>query len=206
MKLPENLDFRKGHSMETMKAIEARRSIRKFRPTPVSQDILQKILRAATLAPSGKNKQPWKFYVVQGEKRQEMVDFMWKGIQRLEGKGIKTGSAKFTRKTMENAPVTIFVFNPTSKHPLLKRDVLEIYSDIVDVQSIGAAIQNMLLAAMEFDLGTLWICDIFFAYKELCDWIGEKGQLIAAISLGYPDQFPNARSRHPVDDVAVFIN
>jgi len=190
--------------MEIMKAIETRRSIRKFKPTPVPQEILHKILRAATLAPSGRNRQPWKFYVVQRDKRREMVDVMGKGIQRQEKNDINTGSAKLTQKIMECAPVTIIVFNPTSKHPLLKRDPKEVRSDIVDIQSIGAAIQNMLLAALEFGLGTLWICNIFYAYEELCDWIGEKGQMIAAVSLGYPDQSPTARPRRTVDDVAVF--
>ncbi len=191
--------------MGIMQAIEDRRSIRKFKPDPVPREILDKILRAGTLAPSGKNKQPWKFYVVQGDKRQEMVEVMGKGINRLEADGVRSGSAKFTRKIMENAPVTIFVFNPTSKHPLLKRHVLEKYSDLVDIQSVGAAIQNMLLSAMAYGLGSLWICDIFYAYEEFCDWFGETGQMIAAVSLGYPDQEPNPRPRSTVDEVTIFF-
>jgi len=192
--------------MDVIKAIMDRRSIRKFKPGPVPKEILEKILRAGTLAPSGKNKQPWKFYVVQGEKRQEMVEVMGKGINRLENDGVRSGSAKFTRKIMEYAPVTIFIFNPTSKHPLLERQVLEKYSDLVDIQSVGAAIQNMLLSAISFGLGSLWICDIFYAYEEFCDWFGEKGQLIAAVSLGYPDQEPAPRPRRTVDEVTVFFD
>jgi len=192
--------------MDVIKAIMDRRSIRKFKPGPVPKEILEKILRAGTLAPSGKNKQPWKFYVVQGEKRQEMVEVMGKGIKRLENDGVRSGSAKFTRKIMEYAPVTIFIFNPTSKHPLLERQVLEKYSDLVDIQSVGAAIQNMLLSAISFGLGSLWICDIFYAYEEFCDWFGEKGQLIAAVSLGYPDQEPAPRPRRTVDEVTVFFD
>ena len=203
---PGNCEIKKEHLMETMKSIEARRSIRKFKPLPVPQNIVHTVLRAATLAPSGKNKQPWKFYVIQGDKRQEVADVMWKGIQRLEESGINTGSAKFSLKIMEQAPVTIIIFNPSSKNPFLKRDTIEVFSDVVDIQSIGAAIQNMLLAALDFGLGSLWICDIFAAYEELSDWFDEKGEMIAAVSLGYPDQFPNARPRHPVEDVAVFLD
>jgi len=58
---------------------------------------------------------------------------------------------------------------------LLERDTLETYSDVVDIQSVGAAIQNMLLAAVDLGLGSLWICDVFFGYEELCAWLGEKG-------------------------------
>ena len=68
--------------MNVKEAIVARRSIRKFKDTPVPVDVLEEILTAATLAPSGKNNQPWKFYVVQGKHRTEMVQEMVRGIQR----------------------------------------------------------------------------------------------------------------------------
>ena len=192
--------------METLKAIENRRSIRKFKPDLISKEILEKILLAGTLAPSGKNKQPWKFYVVQGDKRQALASEMQKGMTRLEAIGVSTSSARYSLEVMKQAPATIFVFNPTSKHPLLKRNILETYSDVVDIQSVGAAIQNMLLAAIDLGLGSLWICDVFFGYEELCSWLGEKGQMIAAVSFGYPDQEPQPRPRKPVEEVTKFIN
>ena len=191
--------------MEIFEAIEGRRSIRRFEDKPVLQDLLDRVLTAATLAPSGKNRQPWKFYVVQGDKRSEMVAEMEKGIRRLEDLGISTGSAKYSMSVMAQAPVSIFVFNPESKHPLLKRDTLETYMDLVDIQSVGAAIQNMLLAAYDLGLGSLWICDVFFAYEEFCEWLGEKGELIAAVSFGYPAQAPNARPRKPIDEVTEHV-
>ena len=70
--------------MNTLDTIAARRSIRRFKPDPVPDEALQAILTAGTQAPSGKNQQPWKFIVVQGEKRVEMVRVMRGGIaQRL---------------------------------------------------------------------------------------------------------------------------
>jgi len=130
---------------------------------------------------------------------------MQMGMNRLSKMGINTGSAKYTIRVMESAPVTIIIFNPTSKHPLLERDTGEIYGDIVDIQSIGAAIQNMLLMAVDLGLGTLWICDVFFGYEELCEWLGEKGQMVAAVSVGYPDETPSARPRKPVEFVSEFL-
>ena len=202
---PENVRKGNGIEMDVNEAISSRRSIRKFKPDPVPIEKLEKILTAATMAPSGKNKQPWKFYVVQGEQRSEMVQQMDKGIQRLSQMDIRIGSASYTLEVMKQAPITVFVVNPSSKHPLLKRNTLESYSDVVDIQSIGAAIQNMLLTATSLGLGTLWICDIFFAYEELCEWLGEKGQMIAAVSVGYTDQAPQARPRKSVPEVTVFV-
>ena len=192
--------------MEVSQAIQNRRSIRKFKPDPLSKETLEALINAATLAPSGKNKQPWKFYVVQGDKRGEMIDAMQKGMDRLEGMGVSTGSAKYTIRVMASAPATIFVFNPTGKHPLKKRDTAECYIDVVDIQSIGAAIQNMLLTAFALGLGTLWICDVFFGYEELCTRLGAEGQMIAAVSVGYPDASPPARLRKPVEEVTVYID
>jgi len=191
--------------METFDTITKRQSIRKFKADPILQDVLEKILTAGTLAPSGKNKQPWKFYVVRGEKRAEMIAEMQKGMDRLGSQGINTGSARYTLRVLEQAPATVFVFNPTSRHPLLPRDTLEVYADLVDVQSVGAAIENMLLAATELGVGSLWICDVYFGYEELCAWLGEKGEMIAAVSLGYADHQPRPRPRKSIADVTVYV-
>ncbi len=191
--------------MNVMEAIAARVSIRKFEDQPISQESLEKILLAGTLAPSGKNKQPWKFYVVQGEKRAEMVRTMQKGMDRLKEMGINTGSAKYTIRWMAQAPVTIFVFNPTGKSPFEAKDIADPFTEVVDIQSIGAAIQNMLLAATELGLGSLWICDVFAAYHEFCEWLGAEGQMIAAVAIGFPSQSPKPRPRKPVEEVTVYV-
>lgn len=191
--------------MDTFETINKRVSIRKYQDKEIPQEILDQILSAATLSPSGKNKQPWKFYVVRGEKRAEMIREMQKGMDRLGAQGINTGSARYTIRVMEQAPVTILVFNPFSRHPLSPRDVAEVYGDMVDIQSIGAAIQNMLLEATELGLGSLWICDVYFGYEELCAWLGEESELIAAVSLGYADHEPRPRPRKPVDEVTVYV-
>lgn len=191
--------------MDTFRAIESRRSIRQFKPDPVEQNLLDKILTAGILAPSGKNKQPWQFFVVRGNKREEMIQAMGKGLDRLEGIGIETGSARYTIKSMAQAPVTIFVVNPTSQLPPYEWETAKPNADVVDTQSIGAAIQNMLLVAQALGLGTLWICDIFFAYDELHAWLGIDGQMIAAISLGYANQAPQARPRKTLAEATVYV-
>ncbi len=192
--------------MDTFTVIEARRSIRKFKDEPVPQELIEKILKAATLAPSGKNKQPWYFYVIQKSKRAEMIAAMQAGLDQMKAMGVNIGSAKFTQQVMSQAPVTIFVFNPTGQHPLVKRNDLDVFGDIVDIQSVGAAIQNLLLAAQASGLGTLWICDVFYAYNALVDWLDAEGEMIAAVSLGYPDQSPDPRPRKAVAEVTQFVS
>ena len=191
--------------MDTLQAIAQRRSIRRFEDKPIPKETLEQILAAAIQAPSGKNRQPWRFYVVQGSKRAEMVRLMREGIAALAAQGVNSGSAKWSVNIMEQAPVTVFVFNPYTEAGQAFQDIGEELMNTVDVQSAGAAIQNMLLAALELGVGSLWICDVFSAYMELSEWLGETHQMIAAVSLGYPAESPNARPRKGLDEVVTWL-
>jgi len=188
--------------MQTLDAIANRRSIRKFKETPVPEDIVRKILLAATQAPSAKNRQPWRFVVVSGEKRTGMLDAMRAGMAKHEAGGENTGSAKWTAQIMEQAPVTIFVFNAEGIHPWLAHSIDQNFGNLVNLQSVGAAIQNMCLAALDLGLGSLWIADTLYAYDELCAYLKMDCQMVAALAIGYPDEAPDARPRKPMDDVA----
>lgn len=194
-----------------IKEIADRRSIRKYSDREITDEDIREIIESAILAPSAKNRQPWRFVVVRGRQKEEMLEAFRRGIMReeagaalLENSRQHLAGARYTIKIMEQAPVAIFVLDAQGKGlftPLNEED--RIY-EIVNVQSIGAAVQNMLLAAEEKGMGSLWICDIFFAYQELCEWLGEEGDLLAAVALGYPEEFPHARSRKSLEDVTVW--
>ena len=191
--------------MDILKAIADRRSIRKFKSESIPEEAIQTILTAATQAPSGKNRQPWRFIVVQGEKRAEMVRVMREGIEKTKARDQDLGSSEGTVRVMEEAPVTIFIFNPEGMAPWLAHSIGQMFDDVVNIQSIGAAIQNMALAALGLGIGSLWICDVFSAYEELQEWLGEKDAMIAAMSFGYADETPGPRPRKPVSEVARWL-
>jgi len=188
--------------METLDAIGARRSIRRFTDEPVSEADVRALLEVAILAPSGKNAQPWRFVVVEGDQRAGMIAAMRKGIDKAKADGAPPGSSEWTLKIMERAPVTIFAFADMEMPESLTDGVPDVLWLMVNVQSIGAAIQNLLLAATARGLGTLWICDVYYAIDELCAWLGESRVLVAAISVGHPDESPSPRPRKGVDEVA----
>lgn len=191
--------------MDTLEAIAARRSIRKFKSDPIPDEMLHNILTAAIQSPSAKNRQPWRFIVIRGGKRADMVRVMREGLAKVETQGENTGSAKWSANIMEQAPVTVFVFNTEGTHPWMERTVDQQFYELVNVQSIGAAIQNMLLAAQGQGLGSLWIADILDAYGELCEWLGQDTEMVAAVSFGYPDESPGPRPRKPMDQVVVWL-
>jgi nitroreductase len=187
--------------MNVLEAIAKRRSIRRFKDQPIPDDALQAILTAATQAPSAKNRQPWRFVVVPRDKRADMIRVMREGIAKAKSRGEDIGSSEWTAAVMEKAAVTIFVFNPHGLDPWLARSIEQNFLDVVNIQSIGAAIQSMLLAAQGLGVGSLWICDVFEAYDDLRRWLGEEGQMIAAVSLGYAAESPGPRPRKSVEEV-----
>jgi len=190
--------------MNTIEAIAARRSIRRFKDEPLPDEAVTKILTVASQAPSGKNRQPWRFVVIRGEKRAEMVAALRQAIASFKSRGEDTGSAEWTANVMEQAPLTVFVFNAHGIDPWLEHSTDQIFQELVDVQSIGAAIENMLLAATDLGIGSLWIADVLYAVTELKAWLKEEGQLVAAVSFGVPDESPDARPRKPFGEIVRF--
>ena len=173
-----------------MDAIDRRRSIRRFSDKEIPHEVICKIVEGGIKAPSAKNRQPWKFMVIQGQAKENMLRAFQAGIQREKaGKAMlpdssrHLGGAEYTVQIMEQAPVVIFVLNPLGKgmfSPLNDED--RIY-ELCNIQSVSAAIENMLLEATDMGIGSLWICDIFFAYEELCAWMDCGDELVAAVPL-----------------------
>lgn len=194
-----------------LKEIVNRRSIRKYRQNEVPVEMIQQIIQAGRLAPSGKNKQPWKFLVYTAQAKREILIKMEEGIQRelngnciLPNSGYGLPDAQNTLRIMREAPVLIVVMNPYGKSPFENITVDERVTEIVDSLSIGAAIQNMLLEAERLGMGTLWIANTCFAYPELVECIKEPGQLMGAVALGYADELPLPRPRKALDDIVEY--
>ena len=184
-------------------AIAARRSIRKFKNTPVPRHIIEEIIKAGALAPSSKNRQPWHFVVTTGKAKEEALAVMERGLEReaqqplLPESAVYIGGAHNTLNIMRQAPAVIFVVNTRGLDLLTPQNAENRVFEICNAQSIGAAVENMSLAAVEAGLGSLWICDTYFAQQELCTWLG--GELAAAFALGYADEEPAQRPRQIVE-------
>lgn len=194
-------------------AIYERRSIRKFTDKPVSQKDIADIIQSGIKAPSSKNRQPWKYIVTQGKSKEEMLNVFRQGIEREENDSAllpqskqHIAAAKNTVDIIAEAPAVVFVVNSLGKSIMEELTLEERVSEICNIQSISASIENMLLAATEKGIGSLWICDIFFAYPELCKWIKSDGQLVAAIAFGYPNECPDERPRKKIDDIVEWRN
>lgn len=190
-----------------IQAIQARRSIRAYQDRPVSREIIESVLLAGSLAPSAKNRQPWRFVVVQGNRKQDMLATMERGLLREKESPLLPGSASMmqgavrTMRIMEQAPVVIFLLERYGRSLHETPDVEGRVYERCDMQSIGACMENMALEADSLGLGSLWIGDIYFAYDELTAWLGSDHELVAAMTIGYPAEQPMARPRQPLEAV-----
>lgn len=191
-----------------MDSIEKRRSIRKYKPDKIEKSLIEEIVKAGILAPSAKNRQPWKYIVYTGASKEHLLDAMERGLVREKsGKALLPESAFglpdafHTLQIMREAPVTIIILNENGRTPYENIDTDKRVSEICDSLSIGASVENMLLRATELGLGTLWIANTCFAYDELVEYIGTENQLVGAVALGVPDEEPASRPRKQLENV-----
>ena len=191
--------------------IYERRSIRKFTDEQVSKELIEQIIDAGRVSPSAKNRQPWRYIVLSGESKAEFLEEMNNGIRREEMEcallpNSKEGipDARNTLKIMAQAPVLIVVLNDNGKSPFEDIDTDGRIIEICDILSIGASVENMLLKATELGLGTLWIANTCYAYKELTEYLQTTYQLVSAIALGYADEAPSQRPRRSLGDIAEY--
>lgn len=188
-----------------------RRSIRRYKQTEIPPETVNEILEAGRLAPSGKNRQPWRFLVYGGEPKRRLLETMEAGISREAGQEALLPEsahglpdARNTLRIMRGAPLLIMVFNPHGKPPFDAITADERFAEIVDSLSIGAAIENMLLTAEAMGIGSLWIANTCFAYPELVSHMKITGQLIGAVALGYADEQPAQRPRKPLEELVEY--
>lgn len=192
-------------------AIYHRRSTRHFIKKQIPADVLEDILNAGIKAPSEKNQQPWRFVVVQGTERKNVIRCMKEGIRRNRaGEGIFSKypqfipSAVYTTRVLEQAPCIIFALNALGYSLDYEKDTAEALKESSDIQSVAAAVQNIALAATDNGIGSLWTCDIYFAYHELKAYLGVEGEPVAAMALGYTDREVPATPRKPLSDVVTY--
>ena len=171
----------------------------------------EKIIYSATLAPSAKNRQPWKFIVYQGSKKDELVNIMRIGICNEKEKhklmpewAFAIPDAENTVRIMDEAPCLIAVLNTNQKTPFAGIENEKRIVEICDLLSIGAAIENMILTATDYGLGSLWIANTCFAYNDLVKSIGTDDQLTGIVAIGYPEENPDKRPRKQFEDIIEF--
>lgn len=176
--------------MELEKVLRERHSVRRYARQDVAHDVIERVLDAAAFAPSAMNEQPWRFYVAEGETRARVGEIMAQStvyledyIEVLSPEEYEHASEWYT--DLGGCPVVVAVSMPITE------DRLQLLNRTI---AVGAALENVLLAATDHGLGacsitfSFWLRDQLAAVLEVPD----DREIVALISLGYPAEEPVA--------------
>lgn len=180
--------------MNIEQAIQARRSIGRVKKDPVDRNLIEKVLEAATWAPSHHNTQPWRFIVMMGEGRAKLGEGYARVALATLGAGESPELEERLRKERLKAyrsPVVIAVVCSPSDDP--RATIVE------EIAASHAAVQNLLLAAHANGLGVIWRSGDPMYHPLMKDTFGlaEKEQLVGLIYMGYPDMTAPEPKRTP---------
>ena len=189
--------------MELKAAIEARTSIRIFSDEKVDLNDIREMVRLAGLAPSVNNYQPWRYIaVLNRDLLNRMADVVTAKIDALPSS--KSIAAKNVKKQVtwfstffKDAPALLALV--TKPYVTVLENAVEMTHDEInrlrnypDIQSAGASIQNILLAAVDMDYGACWLSGPMFAREELEKMLNIESpeKLLAFVVIG------RARAEH----------
>lgn len=180
--------------MDIVEAIKNRRSIRRYKTTPLDDKTIELILEAARWAPSWSNRQCWRFIVVRNsEVKAELASTTLR----------ETNAA---REALRNAPVVI-VACAELKQSGFSRDTGQPVTDKGDywfMFDVALAMQNLMLAAHSLGLGTVIVGS--FDAKRAAAILGvPQGFCVVTMTpLGYPDQEPGTRPRKELTEIVFY--
>ena len=192
-----------SHFLDTLKE---RRSIRKYQARPVPDELIREVLEAAGWAPSAHNAQPWRFIVLaDAQAKRRLAEAMakaWAADMVKDGVSIEAEEFKARVERFAAAPVLILACVSTedmAKQLDAERQIVE--RDLA-VQSLGAALENLLLAAHSLGLGACWFCAPAFCKDTVREALKIPAEVEpqALIALGYPDEKPQVPPRKQLDE------
>lgn len=185
--------------MDFERVLRERHSVRGYSPREVPREVLERVLDAASFAPSSHNEQPWRFYVATGDARARVGEIMAQSTVYLEDMEV-LGPEHYEQASkwytdLGGCPVVVAVSMPVAEDPLtyLNRTL-----------SVGAAVENVLLAVTSEGLGACSITFSFWLRDELARALDvpDEREIVALIALGYPAEEPVAPPHS--HDIAVF--
>lgn len=202
-----------------------RRSIRKYKDTAIPQEDIEYFIRAATSAPSGCNSQCWKFVAVRNKdvihQLESAVIKKAESILEIKGNELSPNYLPSKRRMVSffaKAPLVIAVFmtetdfyDPIFISALKERGyddegIMKLFANY-DLLSIGAAIQNMLLAIHEKGYGACWMNEPAIAANEINEILGEplEHRFISLVPVGIPAYKPQEKKMKAMDEVLTIL-
>ena len=200
-----------GRGLDFLPLARGRRSVRAFQDRPVPLAALEEMIEAARWAPSPHGAQPWRFVVLtRPEAKRALAEAMgdeWRRTLAMDGEdeAVVARRLRLSHERIEQAPALILAclyLADLDRYPDPDRQRAE---EIMAIQSLGAAIQNILLAAYSLGLDTGWMCAPLFAQQTVRAALDLDASLIphALIPVGYKAAEPRRRPHRPASELIV---
>ncbi len=194
------------------RAIRERRTIRQLDGSSVTRGAIERLLELASMAPSLHNAQPWRFAVVLDpaarERLARQMGMAWRADLERDGVPPPAIAARIEgsyRRMTSAVPIVV----------CMDRSDLDPYPDqlrrsaecAMAIQSVGAAVQNLLLAAHGMGLGAGWMCAPLFCPELVrsCLGLDARWEPQAMVLVGSPGARPATPPRRPLSEIALFI-
>ncbi|NVM03192.1 MAG: nitroreductase family protein [Candidatus Helarchaeota archaeon] len=189
--------------MDIKDVIKSRRSIRKYKKNPIDISKIVEILKFAIWAPSAHNSIPYYFLII--EDLQVKLELITKMAEEYENDLEKDQIEETSRKEIIKDSINKFTSAPIILIPCLSMERMHKYPDkkrqnaeyTMAIQSVSAAIQNILLVSYEYGFGCCWYCAPLFCQdtvRKVLD-IPATHDPQAIITVGYPDETPSPPPR-----------
>ncbi|MEM1635953.1 MAG: nitroreductase family protein [Thermosphaera sp.] len=194
-----------------LEVVGTRSSVRWFKQDPIPREALEKVLEAGVRAPTASGGEQWFFILVEDdEKRIRLHELLGKAHELYARRVLKTplpeqSVSKWIGRIQQGmylAPVYVAAYID-----MRRRLYSEEYSDyerLMAVQSLSAALENMILAAWSMGIGSVWLGVPLLMRKEFDDLLQPPPgcELQAIIAFGYPAEEPRPRPRRSLKDVS----
>ena len=207
------LEVSDSEEPSVLDTVRGRRSVRRYLARAIPEELVDRVLEAGRWAPSPHGRQPWRFAVITKEETKErLAEAMgeeWRANLEMDGQspGVVEKRLEGSRRRLLDAPVLVLL--------CLYLEELDVYPDAdrqqgettMAVQSLGAAAQNMLLAAYDLGLDSGWMCAPLFCPEKVVEALGLDPKLIphALLTLGYAEgDPPKRRGRKPLDELIIY--
>jgi nitroreductase len=166
--------------MDIAKAIRDRRSVRSYEKKDIPQDVLEKVLQAARLAPSANNRQPWRFVIVRDHARRQAL-----------------AKAAKEQQFVAEAPVVIAAV-------ALEPDRIMTCGVPAWAVDLAIAVDHITLAAVEHGLGSCWIGAFYQEDVKKILSIPAEYKVVALLPLGYPQDKARFKNRKSLDEIVCY--
>lgn len=172
--------------MKALELIKSRRTIRQFKAEAIPAQVMEDIFTAAVWTPSHRNSQPWEFSVIGPQTRARLLELYRNTMTKVMADNPDLPEP--ARKNMENlmqdfggAPTLVAVLSQPPQDPLQQFE---------NPVTVGALIQNMMLAAWDQGIGCVWLSIGAAPPAREILQVKEGYQVVGVLAMGYPEVIP----------------